>query len=184
MPRLFVAIDLQDDIKTALAGLGQGLPGVRWLRPEHLHLTIRFIGEVDAQLYTAIREGLTGQGLSPFRCRLQGVGSFPPRGKPRVIWAGVEAEAALTSLQAKVEMDLRRLGVSPEERLFVPHITLARPKDITQAAAANYLTVHHSFQTRPFTIQAFHLYSSLLTASGAIHTLEHSYPLADDRCDQ
>ncbi len=180
MPRLFVAVDLPDDIKTALTALGHGLPGVRWLTPEHLHLTIRFIGEIDARLFAVIREGLTGQGLPSFVCRLQGVGCFPPRGKPKVIWAGVYAEAGLIRLQDTVENDLRRLGVAPEERKFMPHITLARPKDTPHSATTNYLAVHNSFQTRPFTIQAFHLYSSLLTAKGAIHTIERSYPLLLD----
>jgi len=180
MPRLFVAIDLPDDIKQTLAALGHGLPGVRWLKPEHLHLTLRFIGEADAELFTAIREGLTGQDFAHFSCRLQGVGSFPPRGKPKVIWTGVDAEAALSRLQHEIEAGLRRLGVTPEERKFVPHITLARPKDTTHHALGQYLSAHHAFQTNPFTVQAFHLYSSLLTPQGAIHTRERSYPLCLD----
>ena len=184
MPRLFVAVDLPDDIKIALAALGHGLPRVRWLTPEHLHLTIRFIGEVDVELFAAIREELTGQSLPSIVCRLQGVGCFPPRGKPKVIWTGVQAEAGLIRLQTTVEQDLRRLGVVPEKRKFMPHITLARPKDTQHSAVAQYLAIHNSFQTRPFTIQAFHLYSSLLTAKGAIHTLEHSYPCLLDNDSQ
>lgn len=177
MPRLFISVDLPDDIKKALSALGQGLPGVRWLRPEHLHLTIRFIGEVDEVVFATIREGLTGEGLAPFACHLQGVGYFPPRGRPRVIWAGVHAEAGLFALQARVESDLRRIGLPPEEKKFVPHITLARPKDLQPAAADKYLNTHHLFQSSSFSIQSFHLYSSVLTAKGAIHTLEQSYGL-------
>lgn len=180
MPRLFIAVDLPDDIKKSLAALGCGLPGVRWLVPEHLHLTLRFIGEADAGQFAAIRQGVTGQGLPPFNCRLQGLGCFPPKGRPKVIWAGVDAETGLFRLQTAVEKNLRRLGLTPEERRFTPHITLARPKDTSHSAAAAYLSRYNSFLTRPFIVQAFHLYSSLLTPRGAIHTLERSYPLLVD----
>jgi 2'-5' RNA ligase len=177
MPRLFVAIDLPDPAKRALSALGQGLAGVRWLSAEHLHLTIRFIGEVDDALASALREGLTGQNLAPFVCRLQGVGRFPPKGRPRVLWAGVQAEEGLMRLQRTVELAVRGVGLAPEEREPRFHITLTRLKDMPSAPIAEYLTRHERFQTEPFTIQAFHLYSSLLTAKGAIHTRVQTYPL-------
>lgn len=179
MPRLFIAVDLPEDTKTALASLCHGLPGVRWLAPGHLHLTIRFIGEVPGEMFATIREGLSGGGLTAFACQLQGVGCFPPRGRPRVLWAGVQAEAGLFSLQSHVESTLRRLGLPPEEKRFVPHITLSRLKPPTppQASIATYLATHKLFQTNAFTINRFHLYSSLLTARGAIHNREHSYVL-------
>jgi len=177
MPRLFVAVDLPDGIKAAVAALCHGLPGVRWLKPDHLHLTIRFIGEIDEMVFAAIRHGLTGEGLEAFACHLEGVGCFPPKGRPKVLWTGVHAEAGLIKLQAKVESDLQRIGLPPEEKKFVPHITLARPKDLKQAELANYMNTHNQFQTSPFSVQNFHLYSSVLTAKGAIHTLEHSYLL-------
>ncbi len=176
MPRLFVAVDLSDESKEALASLCQGIPGVRWLPPEHLHLTIRFIGEVESGMFAAIRQGLSGEGLSPFACRLEGVGSFPSRGRPRVLWAGVLAEPGLFSLHAKVEADLRTIGLPPEDRKFAPHITLARLKETPPALVAKYLARHGEFRAEPFTVRAFHLYSSVLTPKGALHTLEHSYP--------
>lgn len=176
MPRLFVAVDLPPDVKAGLAALGQGLPGVRWLAPDHLHLTLRFIGEVEDTVAAAIREGLHGVGGAPFDCRLHGVGAFPPRGRPRVLWAAVQAEAGLPRVQAALEEALRRLGLAPEDRKFVPHITLARLKDIPPAQIRQYLAVHERFQSRSFPVQAFHLYSSCLTRQGAIHTLEQSYP--------
>ena len=176
MPRLFVAVDLSPESKEALAVLCQGVPGVRWLPPDHLHLTIRFIGEVDSVMSVAIRQGLSGEGLAPFACRLQGVGCFPPRGRPRVLWVGVWAEEGLIRLQSTVENSLRAIGLPPEERKFVPHITLARLKDIPPAPVAKYLDLNKEFRSEPFTVRSFHLYSSLLTAKGAIHTLEQSYP--------
>lgn len=175
MPRLFVAIALPDEVKAALAALRCGIAGARWVAPEHLHLTVRFIGEVDEAMFVSIREGLAAEGLVSFDCRLQGVGRFPPRGRPKVLWAGVQAAEGFFRLQLKVEGILRRLGVMPEERKLVPHITLARLKDAQSAPVACYLSTHGAFQSRPFVINAFHLYSSLLTAKGAIHTLEQSY---------
>ena len=176
MHRLFVAVDLSPEGKEALAALCQGVPGVRWLPLEHLHLTIRFIGEVDRVMFDAIRQGLSAEGLAPFACRLQGVGCFPLRGRPRVLWVGVWAAEGLLRLQSTVEASLRAIGLPPEERKFVPHITLARLKDIPPAPVSSYLGRHKEFRTEPFTVRAFHLYSSLLTAKGAIHTLEQSYP--------
>jgi len=178
MSRFFVAVDLPDPVKMAVAGLCQGIPHVRWLTPDHLHLTIRFIGEVDDALAAAVREGLAAEGLAPFTCRLRGVGRFPPKGRPRVIWTGVEAEPGLLRLAEKVERDLRLLGLAPEERPFVPHITLARLKEIPPAPVVSFLACHEQFQSEPFTVRAFHLYSSLLTPKGAIHTRVESYPLA------
>lgn len=179
MPRLFIAIDLPDDIKRDVTGLCQGLPGVRWLDPNHLHLTIKFIGEADTEACTAIRYTLTGEGLAGFACQLKGVGCFPAKGRPKVIWAGVQAEAGLARLQAKVESDLHRLGIPPEQRQFSPHITLARLKalQLQQAEVVKYLATHNLFQSRSFPVKDFRLYSSLLTAKGAIHTLEQAYLL-------
>lgn len=170
MPRLFVAVDLPDPVKREVAVLCRGLPGVRWLSPDHMHLTLRFIGEVDPERMATIRQGLTGQAALPFTCRIQGVGRFPARGKARVIWAGVQAEAGLSQLAEMVEHRLREIGISPEERPFFPHITLARVKDISQSLVSRYMAAHEQFQSASFTVRGYHLYSSLLTPKGAVHT--------------
>jgi 2'-5' RNA ligase len=168
-----VAVDLPDPVQRAVATLCHGLPGVRWLPPEQLHLTIRFIGEVDDARLAAIRQGLTGTLPAPFACRLQGVGRFPARGSPRVIWVGVQAEAGLMCLAETVEARLQALGISPEERPFSPHITLTRLKDLHRATVNAYLADHAQFHSEWFTVRAYHLYASLLTPKGAIHTLVH-----------
>jgi 2'-5' RNA ligase len=153
-----------------VTALCRGIPGVRWLPPDHLHLTIRFIGEVDADRVAAIRETLSGAVVAPFVCRLQGVGRFPAKGRPRVIWVGVQAETGLMALAEMVEQRLRAIGILPEERPFFPHITLARLKEISPASVTGYLAGHDQFHSEPFTVHAYHLYSSLLTPKGAIHT--------------
>jgi len=179
MPRLFVAIDLPEPLKIALSGICHGIPGVRWLPPAQLHLTLSFIGEVEDCMFQAIRSTLSGSGLPPASCRLRGIGCFPAKGRPRVIWAGVDDDGAgLTAMHAQVEQDLRRLGISPEERPFTPHITLARLKEPPRESVAAFLTRNAEFQGGPFAVSAFHLYSSHLTPQGAVHTLEHTYRCA------
>lgn len=176
MPRLFVAIDLPDIQKNRLHEICRGIPGTRWLPPNQLHLTLRFIGEVDSGLFQAIRDGLSGADLSPVTCHLRGIGCFPARGRPRVVWAGVSSEATgLTTMQNRIEQDLRRLGARSEDRPFTPHITLARLKDPPREAVSAFLSRNAEFHGGPFTVNAFHLYSSTLTPKGAIHTMERSY---------
>ena len=185
MPRLFVAVDLPPEAKRAAASLCQGLPGVRWLPADQLHLTLRFIGEVNEPLFAAIRDGLLVSGLSPMVCRLQGVGRFPPSGRPRVLWVGVHSEGdGLLQLATLVEERLRLFGLAPEGRQFRPHVTLARLKDISAALVTPYLQVNERFLGEPFTVQEFHLYQSLLTAPGAIHNLACSYPLDHPACSK
>jgi len=178
MPRLFVAVDLPDDAKREVVALCHGIPDVRWIPPSQLHLTIHFIGEVDVPKLAAIKTALAGETLPPFVCQLQGVGRFPPKGRPRVLWAGVHAEAGLLRLVAMVARRLAVVGLVAEERPFFPHITLTRLKDVLQEPIVSYVSKHAEFHTDPFTVREFHLYSSLLTARGAVHDRVQSYPLA------
>lgn len=175
--RLFVAIDLPDDIRQSAADICRGVHGVRWLPPEQLHLTLRFIGEVDDAVNAAIRRGLAAIALPPFPVSLQGVGCFPSPRRPRVLWVGLSGGTPLMQLQHDVETAVVAAGLPPEERPFSPHITLARLKDHREGDAAPFLTRNASFHSGPFTVDTFHLYSSILTAKGAIHRREASYPL-------
>ncbi|CAG0971246.1 RNA 2',3'-cyclic phosphodiesterase [Geobacter sp.] len=176
--RLFVAIDLPDDIRQSVADTCRGLPGVRWLPPDQLHLTLRFIGEADDAVDAAIRSGLAIITSPAFPLSLQGVGCFPSPRRPRVLWVGLNGGEPLMQLQREVETAVVTAGIPPEERPFSPHITLARLKDHREGDVAPFLARNASFQCEPFTVDAFHLYSSILTAKGAIHRREASYPLA------
>ena len=124
--RLFVAIDPPAEIREQLVGLCCGLPDARWVAPEQLHLTLCFIGAVTGAVFLDIREALTEIQAAPFALRLQGVGFFPPRGQPRVVWAGIAPSEPLTVLQRKIATRLPALGVELENRKFAPHLTLAR----------------------------------------------------------
>ena len=176
--RLFVAIDLPDNVKEQVAGLCCGLPGARWVNPEQLHLTLRFIGEVDGGMFRDIRETLDEVQSDPFTLQLDGVGFFPPRGKPRVVWVGLRQSVDLSQLRNRIESRLVALGLEPETRKFSPHITLARLKNTPAFKVGRFLETHNLFLSTPFAIDEFFLYSSRLGRNGAIHRIEAGYPLA------
>lgn len=178
MIRLFVAVDLPETVRQQLAGLCFGLPGAHWVAAEQIHLTLRFVGEVDGAMFRDIREGLAGVRSDSFAMQVQGLGFFPPRQSPRVLWVGVAKNDALVLLRNRVEAVLVRCGLEPEGRKFAPHITLARLRDTPLSRLTNFLSGNALFATEPYTVEEFHLYSSLLTAKGAVHQLEASYPLA------
>lgn len=175
--RLFVAIDLPDEVRQSVADICRGLPGVRWLPPDQLHLTLRFIGEADDAVNATIHRGLAAIDFPPLPLSLQGVGCFPSLQRPRVLWVGVRGGESLPQLQQRVEAAVVAAGVPAEKRPFSPHITLARLREHREADVAPFLTRNASFHNEPFTVDAFHLYSSVLTAKGAIHRREASYPL-------
>jgi 2'-5' RNA ligase len=177
MPRLFVAIDFPETVNRRLASLAGGVRGARWLPPEQFHLTLRFIGEVDDGALADIAEALSLIRAAPFTLRLSGVGHFPLRGQPRVLWAGVEDNTALADLNALIESRLRRLGLAPERRNFAPHVTLARLKQVTLGRVRDFLADHADFITESVAIDEFQLYSSTLGARGAVHVIEASYGL-------
>jgi len=175
--RLFIAIDPPPEVRDQLTGLCCGLPDARWTPPEQLHLTLCFIGEVDGATFLDIREALEQIQAAPFSLRLQGVGFFPPRGQPRVVWAGVEKSEPLMVLQRKITTRLFQLGVELENRKFSPHITLARLKETPAAKVGKYLAINGLFTSDPFAVDRFSLYSSVLGRKGATHVVEQAYPI-------
>ncbi|HEB50303.1 MAG TPA: RNA 2',3'-cyclic phosphodiesterase [Desulfobulbus sp.] len=176
--RLFVAIDLPAGIREQLAVMSCGLPGARWVGSEHLHLTLRFIGEVDGILFQAIREALARVRGDPFAMQLDGVGYFPPRKKPRVVWVGIRENPDLGRLRNRIESSLVRIGLAPERRKFSPHITLARLNRTPASRVGRYLEDHALFRSPEFRVERFRLYSSVLGRNGATHTVEQEYLLS------
>lgn len=177
MYRLFVSIELPDDVKLALARLSGDVPGARWLEPDEMHLTVRFIGEVDGLVYDDVLAALDEVRVAPFELALRGVGHFPPRGEPRILWAGLERSDELRLLHDRVESALVRAGVEGERRKFSPHVTIARLKGTPSRAVGSFLAMNGLFRATPFTVHEFHLYSSSLGAKRAVHRCEASYPL-------
>jgi len=175
--RLFVAIDLPADVKEQLRPLCGGLPGARWVDGGQLHLTLRFVGEVDGGVRREIEDALAEVQAASFTLALQGVGHFPPRGQPRVVWVGVEKSDPLNHLHGRVETALAAAGVDRDGRKFSPHITLARLTATPATRVGRYLEEFGLFRTEPFPVGEFTLYSSTLTRHGAVHTPEAVYPL-------
>jgi len=175
--RLFIAIDPPEAVLEQLALLCCGLPDARWVPPDQMHLTLCFIGEVDGAAFLDIREALAGIIAVPFDLRVRGVGFFPPRGQPRVVWAGIEHCEPLMTLQRKMVTLLLRMGIELENRKYTPHLTLARLQHTPAAKVGKYLTENGLFSGDSFTMDRFTLYSSLLGRKGASHYMEQIYPL-------
>ncbi len=175
--RLFVAIALPDDLRSRLGDLCSGLPGARWVAPENLHLTLRFIGEVGGHEADDIDAALSGIRCRRFSLDLAGVGQFGDRRNLRALWVGVERNELLDRLQAKIEQGLQRAGLPPEKRKFKPHITLARFKSHPGARLESYFAEHALFRAASFEVTSFTLYSSFLAQEGAIYSAEADYPL-------
>ncbi len=178
MPRLFIAVDLPETIKENLESMSFGIPGAKWVGPEQLHLTVRFIGAVDGALFHDIKNILEEIHMGSFRLQLKGVGCFPPRGAPRVLWVGLGKSDQLQLLRKKIDSALARIKVQPEGRKFSPHITMARLRNSPVRKVANFLAGNGLFSQEPFLVEDFKLYSSILTSKGAYHKVEWIYPLA------
>jgi len=176
MIRLFTAIDLPDPIAESLVRLQAGVPGARWQEREQLHLTLRFIGEVDQRDAASIDEMLSSIDAPHMTLELKSVGEFGGK-NPRALWAGVVANEALSHLQRKIESLLQRLGLPAEERKFTPHVTLARLRGTPVGAVMDFITDHGLYASGPFEARGFTLFSSHLSPNGSIYTPERVYPL-------
>jgi RNA 2',3'-cyclic 3'-phosphodiesterase len=177
MVRLFVSVEIPAAVKQRLERLCCDVPGARWADPEQIHLTLRFIGEVDELVFGDVEAALGQVRAAPFDLELKGVGHFPPRGEPKVLWVGVERSEGLSQLHDRVERALVRAGVEPERRRFSPHVTLARLNHTPSRVVASYLAMNGLLRCGPFPVGEFHLFSSSLSAKRAVHRCEASYPL-------
>ena len=149
MYRLFVAVDLPHEAKEALRVVCRGVPEARWVPLEQLHLTLRFIGDADDAMFAAIKGALAGVKCPPFDLALEGVGHFPPGKRARVLWVGMEHNETLLRLAKEVELALETAGVSPEDRPFSPHITLARFREPIIGGAAFFEDRHRELALPP-----------------------------------
>ena len=174
--RLFVAMDIPEDVRNSLAALVSNLRFVcrnaRWVRIEGLHLTLKFIGETSSEKAAEIETALASlPSRAPISMNFRGLGFFPNGRRPRVLWAGIEAGTELAALAAAVETSLHPLGIAREERAFSPHLTLARfdtPRGLDALHAAIAKTGGLEFGVT--TAKEFHLYQSVLKPGGAEYT--------------
>jgi len=182
--RLFCAIDIgssaQDRVAAEQARLADRLPGssLRWVKRDHLHLTLVFLGEISEEcagpVIDAVRDPIP---QSPFSLTFGGLGVFPPRGAPRALWIAVKSGAPqVVAVQAIVAARLRALGVELERRPFSPHLTVARwrdgrPSDRPRAMSADDATI------ATVEVSAVTLFQSRLSSAGPTYTVLARSPL-------
>jgi len=176
MMRLFAGVTLPGSLRDHLSFMAAGLPDARWVARENLHLTLRFIGEVDEPVVDDIDLSLSTLTFDPFSLTLAGMDCFHSRNKVRAVWAGVEPSEALSALQEKVEGLMIRAGLPPEGRKFTPHVTLARLKQVPLTAVLPYLESHAGFRSPPFGVSQVTLFRSHLGHGGAVYEALATYP--------
>lgn len=177
--RLFAALALPDDIAARLIALQKGVPGAKWRPRENLHLTLRFFGEVQEPVAEEIDLELenAGAGFPPFELRLKGAGSFGGA-DPHALWVGAEESPPLKALAAACERAARRAGLKPEPRKFAPHVTLAYLAGASLERVQAFESRLGLFETKPFWIESFGLYSSITRKSApSLYRLEAEYAL-------
>ena len=182
--RLFVALSIPTELRDGLSSLVTELqqldPAPRWANPFHLHVTLKFIGEVPAERLSGIAEALAEIPVAePLPLELREIGFFPSVRRPAVVWMGIQASAELNRLAASVDERLASRGVARESRPFVPHLTLARCKEKRLSAALSQrLDGLKDRSFGRFVVAQFHLMESTLKRLGAEYTTLHSFPIA------
>jgi RNA 2',3'-cyclic 3'-phosphodiesterase len=176
MHRLFVAIRPPRPIREQLLGIMGGIRGARWQSDDQLHLTLRFIGEVDRHLAEDVHAALGAIHHPSFEISVNGIGSFERRGQAEALWAGVMPHEPLKTLHNKVDQAVARVGVPPDRRTYLPHITLAR-LNRASGPIAGLLEENGGVASAPFPVDAFQLYESQLTPEGAVYSVVERYAL-------
>jgi len=179
MRRLFAAIRPPRPIRQRLLAAMGGVRGARWLDEDQLHLTLRFIGEVDRHVAGDVHAALGAVHHPVFEIALSGIGAFERRGQPTTIWAGVTPHEPLKALHKKIDQACLRAGVEPDRRAYMPHITLAR---LGRGGGPVQARIEDSgaLTGERFAVDEFRLYESELGAHGPIYSLVASYPLKRD----
>jgi len=171
--RLFVAIDPPESTRKFLADLDPHIRGVRWTDVEQMHLTLAFFGEVPDGVDLAMREKLSAIQFGAFFLPITAVGTFPPKGPPKIIWIGVgRGHPHLFQVHKRVQEAALAAGLEPELRPWHPHITIARCRDVAPQSIRKFLQSNVDLDAGMIRVEAFHLYSSKLTPAGPIHTRE------------
>jgi 2'-5' RNA ligase len=175
--RTFIAVEMSQEVRARASQLVTRLQGtaakVTWVKPQAMHLTLKFLGDVDLIDISAVCEAVTGAvaDLPPFEIEVHGAGAFPSVGRPRTIWLGVgRGEEELVELHTAVERALAGLGFRQENRRFRPHLTLGRVRgDRDLAALGQLLSEHTGYVGGVTSIDDVVVFSSELEAEGPLH---------------
>lgn len=186
--RVFIAIEIPLPIRQAIFAQTESLrdavgPLVRWVPVENMHLTLKFFGDVSPASVDLLSQMLTAEATdcAPFEMQIGELGSFPTPRRARIIWIGIQAPAALASLQRGIESAAARLGYEPETRPFSPHLTIGRVRQ--QVSASDQQQVRAALEQTQVgdlgmaEVTAVHLFKSDLKPTGAEYTCLFSAPL-------
>ena len=178
MIRLFTAIAVPPQIAEEVTALFSGLDGARWAEPGDLHITLRFIGDIDERVADDVADELWDVEGRPFQLRLEGVGQFSKGHMLHTVYAAVSKSAALLQLQRRNEAAARRAGLDPEPRKFLPHVTIARTSGADPVDVMRYIERCNLFRSSWFDVTEFVLYSTKPGQGGAPYVPECTYPLS------
>lgn len=176
MHRLFVAIRPPEHVRDLLIDAMDDSPELRWVPDDNLHITVRFIGEVERPLGDDIAACLADIRCPAFELRLVGVGMFDQR-NGGAVWAGVDPKPPVAGLAAKVDRACVAAGLEPERRAFHPHLTIARYHRRNKGLADDWLQRYRALASEPFAVDHFTLYESRLSRHGAHYEAVADYPL-------
>jgi RNA 2',3'-cyclic 3'-phosphodiesterase len=177
MKRLFVSIELLESVRRSLADLDPDLRGVRWLEPPQMHLTLSFLGSVSAETQETLMEKLRAISWKAFFLPLVGLGTFPGKGWPKIVWIGVgTGHPHLFQLHKRVQEAVLAAGLEPDLRSFHPHVTLARCRDVSPETIRPFLKSHVGFDAGLIHVESFQLTSSELTPAGSVYMPELIVP--------
>ncbi|MBV9528411.1 RNA 2',3'-cyclic phosphodiesterase [Sphingomonas sp.] len=176
MHRLFVAIRPPEHVRDLLIDVMDDSPDFRWQSDDQLHLTLKFIGEVERPVANDIADALAKLRAASIELRIAGVGRFD-QSNSGALWAGVLPKEPLAALAAKIDRACLAAGIGPERRAFHPHITLARWKGRRSREATAFVDRNAGLRSAPFAIDTFTLFESRLSRHGAHYEEAASYPL-------
>jgi RNA 2',3'-cyclic 3'-phosphodiesterase len=187
MKRIFIGIDISEGARNAVAeyvsSLRRSFPALRvgWERPEKLHLTLKFLGEVDDRKLDEISDAARiAASLHPsYSAALSGTGCFPPKGDPRILWIGMKDNGETEKLASKVEMQFERLRFEREKRRFSPHLTIARLRE--PRSSRELAKYHSSREFGPIEVQVSEItvFESILGSAGSIYRRIAAFPLSN-----
>ena len=176
--RTFIAFEIPEHVLAAIGKIQEVLKSykfnIKWVRPVSIHLTLKFLGNIDPAAVEQIEPVLRAavKSYAPFSIQAKGLGVFPGVKRPRVIWIGITGQIdRLIGLQRNLDKNLNEIGFSQDKRPFKGHLTLGRAKGrIDARRMQSVLTKYNEFEAEPFTVGSLILYKSDLHPTGAVYT--------------
>lgn len=175
--RLFFGLEIPEPVKQRLLSIQQPVAGARWQRADQLHLTLAFLGSVEAQQLPVICDAARKLAVEPFDLAVSGVGCFGHPDHPKNLWAGVQPVDELAGLHEELCQRLAACGFGPEKRTFRPHITLSRFRK-EAGSVRELLREHQAVQAGTFAVNQFALFESVCGGQGSVYQIIERFPLA------